>query len=277
MEELGDPPSPAGYRPPSESRSSLTAPAATEKNQGGTSVIVASAVVLIISALAFGLIGTGDIGHFVLLVFYGAVSLSLGAFLVRPTVPESSHGAVTETPADAASALDGSPAVDVGGVLRVSALNGHGAVGYNTAMMSSSTSASPLHWVGETVEGSLSWLVGNRQRSISAGGALQGSERGHGGSGSAASSPGAGGDRIRAVTTGSRSGALPAPQVSRVWPNISNGRQAAPEAAVAEDPIGGDDGDESVDTDIEGEEVEGSHGGRVENGYAGGGRMCNQR
>lgn len=276
MEELGDPPSPAEDRPASEPRRGPTATATTEKKkQGGTSVIVASAAVLIVSALAFGLIGTGDIAHFVLLVCYGAASLSLGAYLVRPTAPESSNGAVTETPADAASALDGSPALDVGGASRISAPNGHGAVGYNTAMMCSSTSASPLHWVGETVEGSLSWLVGNRQRSSSAGGALQGNERGHGGSGSTVSSPGAGGDRTRVATAGARSGALPAHQVrlSRVWPSISNGRQAAPEAAVAENPIRDD---ESVDTDIEGEEA-GRHEGHVENGYEGGVRIRNGR
>lgn len=275
MEELGDPPSPAEYRAPPEPGRSPTPTATTEKKQGDTSVIVASAAVLVVSALAFGLIGTGDIAHFVLLVCYGVAALSLGAFLVRPTAPESSHGVVTETPADVASALDGNPAVDDGGASRISALNGHGAVGYNTAMMCSSNSASPLHWVGETVEGSLSWLVGNRQRSSSAGGALQGNERGHGGSGSTVSSPGAGGDRTRVRTVRARSGALPAPQapVSRVWPSISNGRQTAPEAAMTKDPIRGD---ESVDTDIEDEE-EGRHESQAANEYEGGVRMHNGR
>ena len=234
MEELVAPPPPSAEgRLPLETRSEPAVPGISEGNLGVTSVLLASAAIVTISALAFGLIGSGVIGHFVLLVFYGAAALALGAFLVRPTLPKSLREADPVSASAVSSTLDGSFAVGTGGVSRSGASNGPESRRQGATTASSKT-ASPLDWVGETVEGSLSWLVGNnlvgnRRRSKSAGGALLGGERDYGGGGSPASSPGAGGRRDRKSTFGRLGRAALGdhqPGVSRVWPRIGSGGRA---------------------------------------------------
>lgn len=191
------------------------------KMAAGSSLLVASVAIVATSALACQLMGRGVIVHFLVLMCYGAVFLSLGAFLVRPAPPPPpppprQTGALGDHhPATAgASAFplrgDGRPPRSASGTRNTTrgARNGLAVVNRegssSSVFHSSSATASPLSWVGETVEGSINWLRGNsgvnerrrgrsragRRRSKSAGGALLGTERHIDGGESAATSPG---------------------------------------------------------------------------------------
>ena len=228
-----DPPSPAGATRAAGLRSnsnssrsgSIRADGGWRRRAGATSIfVVALAAVLAASALAWQLMGASVVVHFLVLLCYGFVFLSLGAFLVRPATtkqavpkdPPASPSSPLEVSASSSrgdgsigggGAGDGSRGGgndDAAGNCLVSANNGD-AVGGSTGVPSqvhSSRTASPMHWVGETVEGSLNWLrggvgasgsngAGGRRRSRSMGGPLLlGTEGTVSGAGSAATSPG---------------------------------------------------------------------------------------
>lgn len=297
--------------PPSPQAASL---AATEGKRGlrdKSSMVVAIVAVVATSALACQLMGTDAFVHFIGMVCYGVMSLALGAFLVRPAtpVPTTVRDAPAVSPApprtSTADAVDGAQVGDATSRGPAGASGGRdgGGDGNNGARppplpapqqhqrLSAPATASPLNWVGETVEGSISWLRGScsertragRRRSRSTGGALLGTEGDNGGAISAATSPGASGGRASSNAAVSPTGfpldfgraaevalgALPTlgagiPQGqfgrSRVWSRTFGSGGVA---AGGGGDSGGDDldGDESVDTEPEREAAVGGGGG----------------
>lgn len=158
-------------------------------------VVAATVAVVGTSALASHFIGTGTTPvsfQFFVLVCYGAVFLSLGAFLVRFTnqqtpAKSTSDSAATVSTTGAihggsAGASEGFAVRDVrgeldgdGNALRVgqAALMNSSNSSSDTLLQSSAT-ASPLSWVSGTVGGSISWLRGSNCNNVSDGGGRPG-------------------------------------------------------------------------------------------------------
>lgn len=178
----------------------------TRKEVARSPLILASVAVVAMATLAFQLIGTSVVAHFVVLLFYGAVFCAMGVLLGSPAAPAPTPAAALIAPSDTD---------------RRSA-NNNGSVPNGLAASRESAPApvplaSPLNWVGETVEGSINWLrfggdasgvesragprdgrlaVPARARSASAGGPLLSAAGNEGGGGgSAMSSPNVGGGR----------------------------------------------------------------------------------
>lgn len=194
--------------------------------ENGKPLLLAAFAIVASAALAFQLMGTGVVVHFLLLVCYGAVFLSLGAFLVRPLPrPDATSSALGDNvttiyPAPPGSGVsadsvtgrsgnDGRAVRPTAATVVVSNGEGSNVASSASSMRSSScsTTPSPLNWVGETVGGSISWLrgsqgiwsshksvdssrtLGRRRRSMSTGTAVLGVEGGEGGDGSNATTP----------------------------------------------------------------------------------------
>lgn len=120
----------------------------TIKVMARSPLILASFAVVAMATLAFQLIGTSVVAHFVVLFLYGAVFCAMGAFLVRPAVPQPTP-ATTLFPCEAGRRR-------VANNRNGSVTNGF-AAGRDSPPFSLSP-ASPLNWVGETVEGSINWI-----------------------------------------------------------------------------------------------------------------------
>lgn len=188
----------------------------TDKREGrhnGTPVLVVS-VVLVVSAFAWQLIGAGVLVHILVLalgilvgaLFHPRPTPADGPAAARATAAETAAGRSTHagapsrsgTPANgtdspaaaaAAAAVDSRieplpPTIYTGGSIVPSLFGGGGG-----ASFSGPAAASPLHWVGETVEGSINWLRGSNNNNSNNGecgnvaAGQQGSSNGHGATG----------------------------------------------------------------------------------------------
>ncbi len=146
---------------------------AGEKRHNGVPVLAAS-VILLASAIGWKLIGAGVVVHFVVLMLgvllgvlfqqrnphhvpaghAAAAAAAMPGGTRRGTADAVAGGIAPETSNDSgltASADGQEPFVPAGG-------GGGGGGGRGGA--STGATASPLHWVGETVEGSINWLRG---------------------------------------------------------------------------------------------------------------------
>lgn len=159
-------------------------PAREHKRHNGTPVLAVSSV-LVLSALGWQLMGAGVVVHFLVLLS----GIAIGA-LFRQSAFDRRHGAsdratapVAATAAAAAAAAAGDSGASAGEGTPVSS-NGGGPAsppsgqqeslipslllntttatgGGGVSSAAGATASFPLHWVGETMEGSINWLCGN--------------------------------------------------------------------------------------------------------------------
>lgn len=271
--------------------------------------VVAASVVLVVSAFVWNLLGAGAAVHLLVLVLgilLGALFQKSSSLVDSGPTQGAAAAAESEGRGTASDAAAAGRAIGNGGSLPAAA-NGQQAHPHTNGSSNSSssrvpssinasggsscptraaTAASPLHWVGETMEGSINWLrgnngcraaaaergseaaeiVGNRRRTRSAGGsslrrrASGGGGGGGGTSASAATSPTTG---ISPLGFGSRaaaaSSALPPlgagiphaqqerQQRSRVWSRTYGGGGGGNATAAAAVASNGFDDDSSMD------------------------------
>lgn len=273
-------------------------PPRDQKRHNGVPVLAASAV-LVLSALGWQLMGAGVVVHFLVLLS----GIAIGALFRQGSVDRD--GAADEAAAAAAAAAgsrtsgsgsiasDGSPANSNNGAatpasgqeesLTPSFLSNTAATGGLSSTTPRATASSPLHWVGETMEGSINWLCGNngngRKASSTAQdngrGSIGGRRRSRSTGGGSPSSP-AGGDEIvtarSAATSPARPGvrraecdALPAlgagipqekqgqapppPARSRLWSRTFGAAGSGVMPTAEGFPTDAYDGDDSVEDD----------------------------
>lgn len=113
-----------------------------QKRVGQTALLVSATAVLAASYLAVELIGKGVLVHFLVLILYGAVFLTLGAVFLGKQHTGKNGGRDSCLPAS--SPLP-TPDATIGN--------------HESALAAARTP--PLSWVGETVEGSVKWLRGS--------------------------------------------------------------------------------------------------------------------
>lgn len=151
-------------------------PARDQKRHNGIPVLAAS-IVLVVLALGWKLMGAGVVVHFVVLL----IGITIGAASFRQSAVGRDGVAEIATTAAAgaagvmtidngAGAGDGAP-VSSNDCVQDTPAGGQESLILsflaNTATTISGASsaggapASPLHWVGETMEGSINWLCGN--------------------------------------------------------------------------------------------------------------------
>lgn len=106
-------------------------------------LVFGSFVVVMASMLVFQLLGTGLVVQFIVLVLNSVAFCALGAVAFTP--PSACRGEPTS------SLRTDSP----------SGVNRNGRETVSRRLRSASSTTSPLHWMGETVEGSMSWLRGD--------------------------------------------------------------------------------------------------------------------
>lgn len=147
-------------------------PASDQKKHNGIPVLAAS-VVLVFSALGWQLMGAGVVVHFLVLLSGIAIGALFRQSAVRRDAAADRATAATATAAAARTIAAGATASDVppangnDGGLPTPASGQESLIPSflsNAALtcgMSSTAGASPLHWVGETMEGSINWLCGN--------------------------------------------------------------------------------------------------------------------
>lgn len=106
-------------------------------------LVIGTGAVVLASSLAFQLLGTGLLLHFFVLIIYGGAFCALGAFVFSS--PPSSLKKSSSIPLGSSSAV----ASDVG----------HEEDAQPNPSFGSCT-PSPLQWMGEAIEGSMGWLMG---------------------------------------------------------------------------------------------------------------------
>lgn len=152
-------------------------PARDQKRHNGIPVLAAS-VVLVGSALGWQLMGAGVVVHFLVLLSGIAIgtlfrqgSVDRAGAAERATAAAAAGGRASAT---GAASVDGTPASGNDGGLATPAGGQHESPvpsflsntetggGFSSAAAGGATPSSPLHWVGETMEGSINWLRGNK-------------------------------------------------------------------------------------------------------------------